>query len=140
MKLTCNFFLFDYFQNSVTVFTMASAPTVKLKWLEHMNAAWVVEDCEIVGSREGVTQLYDRLNSSQEVVVMPQQVGVSCGSHTGVTWRSRGVGSREGVTQLYDRLNSSQEVVVMPQQVGVSHRGHVEVTRSRESSGGDGAV
>ena len=28
------------------------------------------------GNREGMTQLYDRLNSSQEVVVMPQQVGV----------------------------------------------------------------
>ncbi len=47
-----------------------------------------------VGSREGVTQLYDRLNSSQEVVVMPQQVGDwvchvgvtqgSCGGHEGL--------------------------------------------------------
>lgn len=51
------------------------ASTVKLKWLEHMNASWVVEDCETISSRDGITALYARLISSQEVVIMPQQVG-----------------------------------------------------------------
>ena len=31
-----------YLQDCVTLFTMASAPAVKLKWLENMNAAWVM--------------------------------------------------------------------------------------------------
>ena len=52
------------------------ASTVKLKWLEQMNASWVVEDCETISSRDGITALYDRLISSQEVVIMPQQVSV----------------------------------------------------------------
>ena len=55
------------------------ASSVKLKWLEHMNASWVVEDCETISSRDGISALYDRLTSSQEVVIMPQQVSTSGG-------------------------------------------------------------
>ena len=53
---------------------MTSNPPVKLKWLEHLNASWVSEDGDTLASREGVTRLYDRLLTSQEVVIMPQQV------------------------------------------------------------------
>ena len=53
------------------------ASSVKLKWLEHMNASWVVDDCETISSRDGISALYDRLTSSQEVVIMPQQVSAS---------------------------------------------------------------
>lgn len=53
---------------------MSSNPPVKLKWTEHLNASWVVEDTEALAGREDVTRLYDRLLQSQEVVMMPQQV------------------------------------------------------------------
>ncbi|XP_069758992.1 probable E3 ubiquitin-protein ligase HERC1 isoform X8 [Narcine bancroftii] len=49
-------------------------PTVKLKWLEHLNSSWITEDSESIATREGVSILYDKLISSKEVVPLPQQV------------------------------------------------------------------
>ena len=53
---------------------MSSNPPVKMKWLEHLNAMWVGEASESLGERTGVSDLYERLLSNQEVVGMPQQV------------------------------------------------------------------
>ena len=53
---------------------MNTSGSVKLKWLEHLNAAWVTEDCETIANRGGITSLYERLISSKEVVPMPQEV------------------------------------------------------------------
>ncbi len=57
------------------------------RWVCYTGVMWWSRG---VRSGEGVTQLYDRLNSSQEVVVMPQQVGVSNRGHVEVTrgWES----------------------------------------------------
>jgi E3 ubiquitin-protein ligase HERC1 len=53
---------------------MGSNPPVKLKWLEHLNASWVTEDCEAIASHDGILALYDRLILNKEVVTMPQQM------------------------------------------------------------------
>jgi len=53
---------------------MATTPTVKMKWLEHLNGTWVSEDCETIANRDGINALYERLLSNQEVVALPQQV------------------------------------------------------------------
>ena len=53
---------------------MMANPPVKLKWLEHLNAVWVSEGSEVISSRDGVSSLYNRLLSNQEVVTMPHQV------------------------------------------------------------------
>ncbi|XP_070543560.1 probable E3 ubiquitin-protein ligase HERC1 isoform X2 [Ptychodera flava] len=52
---------------------MAANPPVKLKWLEHLNASWISEDAEIIASREGIINLYDRLLTNKEVVALPRQ-------------------------------------------------------------------
>ncbi|XP_066271875.1 probable E3 ubiquitin-protein ligase HERC1 [Branchiostoma lanceolatum] len=52
---------------------MAVNPPVKLKWLEHLNTSWVLEDCESIATREGVIMLYDRLVTNKEVIPIPQQ-------------------------------------------------------------------
>uniref|UniRef100_S4R7U2 E3 ubiquitin-protein ligase HERC1 n=1 Tax=Petromyzon marinus TaxID=7757 RepID=S4R7U2_PETMA len=49
-------------------------PPVKLKWLEHLNGSWVLEDSESITTREGASALYDRLLANKEVVALPQQV------------------------------------------------------------------
>lgn len=49
-------------------------PPVKLKWLEHLNSAWITEDSESIATREGVSVLYTKLVSNKEVVPLPQQV------------------------------------------------------------------
>lgn len=51
---------------------MSSSPTVKMKWLEHLNASWVSENSEVLTTREGVAGLYERLVTNQEVVNLPQ--------------------------------------------------------------------
>ncbi|XP_055518701.1 probable E3 ubiquitin-protein ligase HERC1 isoform X3 [Leucoraja erinacea] len=49
-------------------------PTVKLKWLEHLNSSWITEDSESIATREGVSVLYNKLANSKEVIPLPQQV------------------------------------------------------------------
>ncbi|XP_053573265.1 probable E3 ubiquitin-protein ligase HERC1 isoform X6 [Bombina bombina] len=49
-------------------------PPVKLKWLEHLNSSWIMEDSESIATREGVSLLYTKLISNKEVVPLPQQV------------------------------------------------------------------
>uniref|UniRef100_A0A8C4NKH6 Uncharacterized protein n=1 Tax=Eptatretus burgeri TaxID=7764 RepID=A0A8C4NKH6_EPTBU len=49
-------------------------PPVKLKWLEHLNNSWVMEDSDTVSTREGAAALYNQLISNKEVIALPQQV------------------------------------------------------------------
>ncbi|XP_069046831.1 probable E3 ubiquitin-protein ligase HERC1 isoform X3 [Lepisosteus oculatus] len=49
-------------------------PPVKLKWLEHLNSSWIMEDSESIATREGVSVLYSKLVANKEVVLLPQQV------------------------------------------------------------------
>ena len=53
---------------------MSCSLGVKLKWLDHLNGSWVKEGGETVASREGITELYERLVVNQELVPLPQQV------------------------------------------------------------------
>lgn len=49
-------------------------PPVKLKWLEHLNSLWIMEDSESIATRDGVSVLYSKLLANKEVVLLPQQV------------------------------------------------------------------
>uniref|UniRef100_A0A4W3J8I3 HECT-type E3 ubiquitin transferase n=1 Tax=Callorhinchus milii TaxID=7868 RepID=A0A4W3J8I3_CALMI len=53
---------------------MVSCPTnVILKWLEHLNSSWALEDSESAATREGATALYEKLLNNKEVVGVSQQ-------------------------------------------------------------------
>ncbi|XP_033633807.1 probable E3 ubiquitin-protein ligase HERC1 isoform X2 [Asterias rubens] len=51
---------------------MSSNMSMKLKWMEHLNASWVTEDWGLVASREGTLELYDRLVTNKEVISAPR--------------------------------------------------------------------
>ena len=55
---------------------MANQGPVKFKWLDHLNGAWVTEDCEMIANRRDAVMLFDRMVSNTEVIPLPQQVGV----------------------------------------------------------------
>lgn len=56
---------------------MAHQGIAKFKWLDHLNGAWVTEDCEMIASRRDALMLFERLVSNTEVVPLPQQVSPS---------------------------------------------------------------
>ena len=47
---------------------------MKLKWQDHLNTSWVSEGGEVVTNREHIKELYERLLTNQEVILMPQQI------------------------------------------------------------------
>lgn len=53
---------------------MVTCPTnVILKWLEHLNSSWALEDSESIATREGASTLYEKLLQNKEVVGISQQ-------------------------------------------------------------------
>ncbi|XP_043542936.1 probable E3 ubiquitin-protein ligase HERC1 isoform X3 [Chiloscyllium plagiosum] len=53
---------------------MVTCPTnVILKWLEHLNSSWALEDSESTATREGASALYEKLLHNKEVVGISQQ-------------------------------------------------------------------
>ncbi|XP_041057144.1 probable E3 ubiquitin-protein ligase HERC1 isoform X1 [Carcharodon carcharias] len=53
---------------------MVTCPTnVILKWLEHLNSSWALEDSESAATREGASALYEKLLHNKEVVGISQQ-------------------------------------------------------------------
>ncbi|XP_072108525.1 probable E3 ubiquitin-protein ligase HERC1 isoform X1 [Mobula birostris] len=54
---------------------MVTCPTnVILKWLEHLNSSWALEDTESTATREGASALYEKLLQNREVVGISHQV------------------------------------------------------------------
>ncbi|XP_051890412.1 LOW QUALITY PROTEIN: probable E3 ubiquitin-protein ligase HERC1 [Pristis pectinata] len=53
---------------------MVTCPTnVLLKWLEHLNSSWALEDSESTATREGASALYEKLLQNKEVVGISHQ-------------------------------------------------------------------
>ncbi|XP_033110692.1 probable E3 ubiquitin-protein ligase HERC1 [Anneissia japonica] len=52
---------------------MTGTMPVKLKWLEHLNSSWIMEDWREVTCREGVQKLYERLKTNKEISNLPRQ-------------------------------------------------------------------
>ncbi|XP_067888501.1 probable E3 ubiquitin-protein ligase HERC1 isoform X5 [Heterodontus francisci] len=53
---------------------MVTCPTnVILKWLEHLNSSWALEDSETAATREGASALFEKLLHNKEVVGISQQ-------------------------------------------------------------------
>ena len=50
---------------------MSALPSVKIKWLEHLNSAWVEEINADICSRRGVSLLYDKLIVNNEIDCIP---------------------------------------------------------------------
>jgi len=53
---------------------MAMGLPVKTKWSDSLNLAWIEEKSRTVASRENVANLYSRLLSAREVVVVPSSL------------------------------------------------------------------
>ncbi|CAM1299303.1 HERC1 (predicted) [Pycnogonum litorale] len=49
-------------------------PEVKLKFSDHLNTTWALQDCDQVTTRELCNRLYDLLIQSGEITVMPQKI------------------------------------------------------------------
>jgi len=47
---------------------------VKMKWSESLNLAWIEEKNRTIASRDSVANLYSRLLSAREVVVVPSSL------------------------------------------------------------------
>ncbi|XP_069780317.1 probable E3 ubiquitin-protein ligase HERC1 isoform X3 [Narcine bancroftii] len=55
-------------------YKMVTCPTnVIVKWLEHLNSCWALEDSESIATREGASALYEKLLQNKEVVGISQQ-------------------------------------------------------------------
>ncbi|XP_071965475.1 probable E3 ubiquitin-protein ligase HERC1 isoform X2 [Antedon mediterranea] len=52
---------------------MAGTMPVKLKWLEHLNSSWIMEDWREITCRDGVQKLYERLETNKEISSLPRQ-------------------------------------------------------------------
>jgi len=50
---------------------MAMGVSVKTKWSDSLNLAWIDEKNRTIASRDNVVNLYSRLLSAREVVVVP---------------------------------------------------------------------
>jgi hypothetical protein len=57
---------------------MSLSSVVKVKWAEHLDSSWVAESLESAVSRDGASELYERLVLMQEIVVTPQEVSACC--------------------------------------------------------------
>lgn len=46
---------------------------IHTKFSEHFNSSWMIEDCESISSNYGLESLYERLQSNQELTLLPMQ-------------------------------------------------------------------
>ena len=52
---------------------MGTNGQIHTKFAEHYNAAWVLEDCEVVASPQGIAGLFQRLVANKEISILPHQ-------------------------------------------------------------------